>query len=74
MIIGQDLLKNLGIILDHATETIAWNDVSIPMKTTSARPKESFYIKDPPGVDDMVGQISVQPLLIPTYVATYIQK
>ena len=34
MIIGRDLLKKLGIILDHATETIAWNDASIPMKTT----------------------------------------
>eukprot|EP00957_Ditylum_brightwellii_P170790 12999098-Ditylum_brightwellii.AAC.1 len=38
MIIGRDLLKSLGIILDHATETITWNDASIPMKTTSARP------------------------------------
>eukprot|EP00957_Ditylum_brightwellii_P116692 8901242-Ditylum_brightwellii.AAC.1 len=28
------------------------------MKTTSARPTESFHIKDPPGINDMVGQIS----------------
>ena len=55
MIIGRDLLKKLGIILDHATETIAWNDASIPMKTTSACPTESFHIEDPPGIDDMVG-------------------
>eukprot|EP00957_Ditylum_brightwellii_P178218 13574402-Ditylum_brightwellii.AAC.1 len=27
------------------------------MKTTSAQPTESFHIKDPPGIDDMVGQI-----------------
>eukprot|EP00957_Ditylum_brightwellii_P008348 631699-Ditylum_brightwellii.AAC.1 len=57
MIIGRDLLKSLGIVLDHATKTIAWNDTSIPMKTTSARPTESFHIKDPPGIDDMVGGI-----------------
>eukprot|EP00957_Ditylum_brightwellii_P016050 1209364-Ditylum_brightwellii.AAC.1 len=58
MIIGGDLLKSLGIVLDHTTETITWNDASIPMKTTSACPTESFHIKDPPGINDMVGQIS----------------
>eukprot|EP00957_Ditylum_brightwellii_P200967 15319400-Ditylum_brightwellii.AAC.1 len=28
------------------------------MNTTSARPTETFHIEDPPGVDDMVGQIT----------------
>eukprot|EP00957_Ditylum_brightwellii_P177068 13488747-Ditylum_brightwellii.AAC.1 len=28
------------------------------MKTTSAQPAESFHIKDPEGVNDMVGQIA----------------
>eukprot|EP00957_Ditylum_brightwellii_P074217 5639275-Ditylum_brightwellii.AAC.1 len=28
------------------------------MKPTSAQPAKSFYIKDPPGIDNMVGQIS----------------
>ena len=58
MIIGRDLLKKLGIILDHATETITWDDASIPMKSTSAHSKESFHIEDPPGIDDMIGRIS----------------
>eukprot|EP00957_Ditylum_brightwellii_P148581 11313058-Ditylum_brightwellii.AAC.1 len=58
MVIGQDLLKSFGIILDHATETITWNDANIPMNTTSAQPTESFHIKDSPGIDSMVGQIS----------------
>eukprot|EP00957_Ditylum_brightwellii_P020865 1573718-Ditylum_brightwellii.AAC.1 len=35
MILGQDPLKSLRIILDHATETITWNETTIPMKTTS---------------------------------------
>eukprot|EP00957_Ditylum_brightwellii_P026910 2034207-Ditylum_brightwellii.AAC.1 len=55
---GQDILKSLEIILDHATESITWNNASIPMKTTSAQPAESFYIEDPPGIYDMVGRIS----------------
>eukprot|EP00957_Ditylum_brightwellii_P033317 2524671-Ditylum_brightwellii.AAC.1 len=57
MIIGRDLLKSLGIILDHTTKTIAWNDASIPMKTTSECSTESFHIEDPPGIDNMVGRI-----------------
>eukprot|EP00957_Ditylum_brightwellii_P156342 11900257-Ditylum_brightwellii.AAC.1 len=28
------------------------------MKTNSVQPAESFHIKDPEGVDDMVGQIA----------------
>eukprot|EP00957_Ditylum_brightwellii_P186155 14172291-Ditylum_brightwellii.AAC.1 len=28
------------------------------MKPTSAQPAESFHIKDPPGIDDMIGRIS----------------
>eukprot|EP00957_Ditylum_brightwellii_P134560 10258713-Ditylum_brightwellii.AAC.1 len=58
MILGQDLLKSLGIIPDHVTETITWNDASIPTKTTSVQPAESFHIEDPPGINNMVGQIS----------------
>eukprot|EP00957_Ditylum_brightwellii_P163081 12418412-Ditylum_brightwellii.AAC.1 len=58
MILSQDLLKSLEIILDHATETITWNDTSISMKTTSAQPVKSFHIEDLPGIDDMVGRIS----------------
>eukprot|EP00957_Ditylum_brightwellii_P129787 9900066-Ditylum_brightwellii.AAC.1 len=58
MILSRDVLKNLGIVLNHATETITWDNAGIPMKTMSAQPAESFHIKDPEGVNDMVGQIA----------------
>eukprot|EP00957_Ditylum_brightwellii_P036401 2755705-Ditylum_brightwellii.AAC.1 len=58
MILGRDVLKILGIVLNHTTETISWDDASIPMKVASARPEESFHIKDPEGVNDMVGRIA----------------
>eukprot|EP00957_Ditylum_brightwellii_P096789 7371301-Ditylum_brightwellii.AAC.1 len=58
MIIGRNVLKSLGIILNHATETVMCDDASIPMKTTSAQPAESFHIEDPKGINDMVGQIA----------------
>eukprot|EP00957_Ditylum_brightwellii_P000691 54371-Ditylum_brightwellii.AAC.1 len=44
--------------MNHATETISWDDASIPMKTASAQPAESFHIEDPERVYDMVGQIA----------------
>eukprot|EP00957_Ditylum_brightwellii_P031758 2408316-Ditylum_brightwellii.AAC.1 len=37
---------------------IIWDDASIPMKTMSVQLAESFHIKDPEGVDNMVGQIT----------------
>eukprot|EP00957_Ditylum_brightwellii_P206396 15348244-Ditylum_brightwellii.AAC.1 len=58
MILGRDVLNSLGIILNHAAETIIWDDASIPMKTMPLRPAESFHIKDPKGINDMVGQIA----------------
>eukprot|EP00957_Ditylum_brightwellii_P015142 1141407-Ditylum_brightwellii.AAC.1 len=58
MILGRDVLKSVGIVFNHATETITWDDAIIPMKTTSAQPAESFHIKDPEGDDNMVGQIA----------------
>eukprot|EP00957_Ditylum_brightwellii_P184910 14082951-Ditylum_brightwellii.AAC.1 len=58
MILGRYVLKSLGIVLNHVTETIAWDDASIPMKTTSAQAADSFHIEDPEGVNDMVGQIA----------------
>eukprot|EP00957_Ditylum_brightwellii_P085841 6529691-Ditylum_brightwellii.AAC.1 len=51
-------MKCLGVILNHVTETISWDDASIPMKTASAQPAESFHIKGLEGVDDMVGRIA----------------
>eukprot|EP00957_Ditylum_brightwellii_P156312 11897612-Ditylum_brightwellii.AAC.1 len=58
MILGRDFLSSLGIILDHSTETITWDDTSIPMKATSAKVSNSFHIKDLKGVNDMVGRIA----------------
>eukprot|EP00957_Ditylum_brightwellii_P026500 2004548-Ditylum_brightwellii.AAC.1 len=51
MILSRDILKNLGIILNHANETIVWYDASIPMKSASAQTADSFHIEDPEGID-----------------------
>ena len=35
-----------------------WDDASIPMKATSAQVSDSFHIKDPKGINNVVGHIA----------------
>ena len=58
MIIGRDLLNKIGLTLDFATETVSWEEASIPMKCPTATAIESLHIEDPPDIDDMVGRIA----------------
>eukprot|EP00957_Ditylum_brightwellii_P069610 5287678-Ditylum_brightwellii.AAC.1 len=58
MILGRDVLKSLGIIIIHMTETIILDDASKPMKSISAQPAESFHIEDLKGINDIVRQIA----------------
>ena len=44
MIIGRDLLKIIGIVIDLLREAIMWNDATIPLKNSMATPIESFHI------------------------------
>eukprot|EP00957_Ditylum_brightwellii_P066560 5052256-Ditylum_brightwellii.AAC.1 len=53
MILGRDFLSSLGLLLNHATETIMWDGASIPMKVMSAQVSNSFHIEDPKGINDM---------------------
>ena len=62
LIIGQDLLRELGIALDFSTDTIQWGDIEMPMKhpTCINNMKEHFNIQDDtnyPSKSDQVKQI-----------------
>ncbi len=48
MIIGQDLLKELGIILDFGAGTMIWNDIAGPMKDLDASMEKLYYICNDP--------------------------
>ena len=49
MIIGWDLLHELGIDIKFSTKTIEWGGVSIPMKSVDATKEDSIcQIEDPP--------------------------
>ncbi len=45
MIIGRDLLKELGIVLDFSAETMIWHDVPVPVKDPDATVEESYYVR-----------------------------
>lgn len=56
MIIGRDLLAELGIKLDFKEHTISWDDIEIPMKPDAAT-YGNFYIADSPAMDDATERI-----------------
>eukprot|EP00957_Ditylum_brightwellii_P162178 12348427-Ditylum_brightwellii.AAC.1 len=48
------VVNSLGVYnMILGRDTIMRDDSSIPMKTTSAQASDSFYIKDPKGINDM---------------------
>ena len=58
MILGRDLLNQLGLTLDFSTATVTWEEASVPMKETTATAMESLHIDYPKGIDNMVGRIA----------------
>ena len=58
MIIGRDLLNKIGLTLDFSTESVTWEEASVPIKSPTAKAIESLHIYGPTGVDDMVGCIA----------------
>lgn len=47
IIIGRELLCQLGIVLNFQTQEIKWGDGEIPMKPRDSAPETSFFIKEP---------------------------
>ena len=46
LILGRDILHELGIIFNFENKTINWQEVSISMKPTNCTAKEFFVIKE----------------------------
>ena len=46
LILGRDILHELGIIYNFENKTISWQEVSISMKPPNCRVKEFFVIKE----------------------------
>ena len=46
LILGRDILHELGMIFNFDDKTITWQEVSISMKPPNCRAKEIFVIKE----------------------------
>ena len=46
LIIGRDVLRELGITLDFSNNTTNWQDITIPMKPINCDIKTHFAIRD----------------------------
>ena len=46
IIIGRNVLRELGIILDFANNKTIWKEIEIPMKPLDCRKIEHFSIRD----------------------------
>ena len=46
LIIGQDLMTELGIIINFKKQCIKWDDTSIPIKSMDATFENSFHLED----------------------------
>jgi hypothetical protein len=58
MIIGCDIMQEIGLIIDFANEQISWKENDREMKSHSCTKNDSFNIKDPKGQHKLVGQLA----------------
>ena len=57
LIIGRDLMKELGIKIDFETDTVHWNHAVVPMKSVNATFATSYHVKDSDAVADTTNRI-----------------
>ena len=57
LIIGRDVLRELGITLDFSNNTTNWQDVTIPMKPINCDIKTHFTIRDSTRVQSEIQRI-----------------
>jgi len=57
MIIGQDLLTELGINILFQEQVVTWDDATIPMKDRDATMADSYFIKEEGAIDEATDRI-----------------
>ena len=57
MIIGRDLLRELGITLNFDRETMTWDSAEIPMKDVDATINDAYHLKDDGSTDKAMERI-----------------
>jgi hypothetical protein len=57
MILGRDVMSDLGIDLRFSSMTIEWDGSEIPMKDRDAKEAESFFVADPASINDAAERV-----------------
>ena len=57
MILGRDLMTDLGIDIHFSTNSVTWDGIEIPMKDRDATFEESFHIGDTAAVEEAATRI-----------------
>ena len=57
MIIGRDILEDLGFILDFEQREVHWDNASIPFKDMTKDVMESFYVDEPEAVRESMDRV-----------------
>ena len=59
IILGRDLLEELGVTIDFKTLTLTWDDVSVPMKDVNSFPRDqgAFHIQESESREDSMAKI-----------------
>ena len=58
MIIGMDLLTELGIDILNSNSSIKWDEAEIPMRPRDSTIEDSYVIEDPQAVQDSTNRIN----------------
>ena len=57
MIIGRDLLTELGLDISFKQQTITWDTAEIPMKPRDCTPEDAYHVKDSLAMDEASDRI-----------------
>ena len=57
MIIGRDILEDLGIDIQFSTQTVEWDGIDIPFKDAASSELHLFHVQDSPAVQDSVDRV-----------------
>ena len=58
VIIGQELLHNLGVDISFSKKTMTWNNVTIDVKKTTCTKEDSFHVEEELFVSSKTDQIA----------------
>ena len=57
LILGRDIMRELGLTFSFSTCTTTWDENSIPMKESNCKVTNSYFIHDSPAVEDSTDRV-----------------